>query len=150
MPPTLSYAELRELADEYMADDAIDWTESEVPAWTEAEARVYFEHMLKPSDEIAKWLPDRRPRETPARLRIVCFHNAGSSASVFTSERGGNAFNQSTHLELLAVELPARNKRVHEEGYTTMSALTEDLSKVLGRWRKGPHDQAGDGRRRAH
>ena len=54
---TLTTEELQELQEEYMADD-VELTEA-MCAWTAAEARVYFEHMLEPPppEEKKKWLP---------------------------------------------------------------------------------------------
>ena len=59
--------------------------ESSMCDWTEAQARVFFERMIKPvaADVWEKWFPHWSPPETLKRLRLVCFHPAGTSASIY-------------------------------------------------------------------
>ena len=142
MPLTLE--ELEDIQADCLADDVeIDF--EKMSLWDETTVREYFENggqlpaveakppaaagpMLPPvpEAEFKRWFPKWQKLEAP-RFRIICFHNAGSSESVWTGrglrtavdnpfvlhcrERGG---------ELLALELPGREARRAERRETEL------------------------------
>ena len=135
---------LEELQAEYMADDVE--IEPEMCDWSEAEARVFFEHFLKPTskEELSKWLPSWDAAgitDGAGVVRLVCFHNAGSSSSLWTSTSKKNAeaasayarnpFLATPNLDVMALELPGRGMRSKDEKFTSMDALSDALCKVL-------------------
>ena len=142
MPLTLE--ELEDIQADCLADD-VDIVFEKMSLWDETTVREYFENggqlpgvdtqppgaagpMLPPVSEaeLKRWFPKWKKVEAP-RFRIICFHNAGSSESVWTGrglrttvdnpfvlhcrERGG---------ELLALELPGREGRRAERRETEL------------------------------
>lgn len=70
-----------------------------------------------------KWL--RRFSSTAdARTRLVCFHYAGGSASMFRDWRLDD-------VDVVAVQLPGRDVRLAERPYRHMDPLVQDLLPVL-------------------
>lgn len=72
------------------------------------------------------WLPFRKPNPD-ARLRLFCFPYAGGGASIFrdwTSELG-------PEIEVCAVQLPGREQRIREPGFTRMEPLIDALETAL-------------------
>jgi medium-chain acyl-[acyl-carrier-protein] hydrolase len=135
----LTMDRLRELQEEAMADD-VDLEESML-AWTEAEARVFLESggtLRPPSPEAWRaWLPYwREPKRTP-QLRVVCFHPMGSSAIYWHAVDKHAATPQSSNpllsegVELLALELPGRERRRQEAPYESVHTLTDDIVTLL-------------------
>ena len=128
---------LSDLQAEYMADD-VELTE-EMTAWTEAEVRVFFEHMLRPTpaETWRLWFPGwRAPAET-FRCRAICLHNAGSSASMWTRNGMQHLANE-PRIELLAVELPGRGNRTQEPFFTSSAKACEALAEVLAPYLSQP------------
>ena len=131
---------LSDLQAEYMADD-VELTE-EMMAWTEAEARVLFEHMLRPTpaETWRLWFPGWcAPAQMP-RCRAVCLHNAGSSASMWTRD-GMQLLSNDPRIELLAVSrarcehLPNVSFRVADDyTETTLSGDTWSENVAHGVW----------------
>ena len=143
MPLTLE--ELEDIQADCLADD-VEIVFEKMSLWDETTVREYFENggqlpevgtqpaaaaagpMLPPvtEAELKRWFPKWKKVEAP-KFRIVCFHNAGSSESVWTGrglrttvdnpfvlhcrERGG---------ELLALELPGREGRRAERRETEL------------------------------
>ncbi len=72
------------------------------------------------------WLtcPQANPK---AKLRLFCFHYAGGGGLIF---RNWSAY-FSPSIELLAVELPGRGKRLREPPYTQLKPLIQALSLAL-------------------
>ena len=127
-----SLAEVEELRDEYMADDVE--LEEEMTTWSEAELRVYFERMLRPpsAEEWKRWVPDWKAPSAPPAVRLVCFHNSGSSASMFTALRDKiNPLTSAEGVEMMAIELPGRMKRIKESFFTRLRPLSEALCTLL-------------------
>ncbi|MGN2638355.1 thioesterase II family protein [Nocardia takedensis] len=73
-------------------------------------------------------LPDRR-------VRILCFPHAGGAASAFAGARA----DAPADLDLLPVQLPGRERRVHEPPFTELSALVADLDRWLSPYLEEPH-----------
>jgi surfactin synthase thioesterase subunit len=72
----------------------------------------------------AKWL--RRFGSTAdGRIRLLCFHYAGGSASMFRDWR------LSDDVDVVAVQLPGRDTRLAEPPYRHMDPLVADLIPVL-------------------
>ena len=64
------------------------------------------------------------PKEQPdAKLRLFCFHYAGSGASVFKDW----PYSFSPEIEVYAIKLPGRESRFIEEPYRRITELIEDL-----------------------
>ena len=122
------------------ADEATEYFESggqvePVPAGAAVEPAA---KMARPSDAtIKQWFPKWKPVEKP-KFRLVCFHNAGSSESVYT----GKGLRQTeenpfvTHCaskggELMACELPGREARRNEARETKLRPYCEALYPVL-------------------
>ena len=147
MPLTLE--ELEDIQADCLADD-VEIVFEKMSLWDETTVREYFENggqlpevdtqppaasgpMLPPvpEAEFKRWFPKWKKVEAPG-FRIVCFHNAGSSESVWTGrglrttvdnpfvlhcrERGG---------ELLALELPGREARRAERRETELQRYEE-------------------------
>ena len=127
--------------------------------WSKEQAAAYFESggadeppppppapppaapLPKPSDDVfKKWFPKWTPRQGGGcpKFRIVCFHNAGSSENVYTG-RGLRATVENPFVlhcretggELLACELPGREKRRAEPRETQLQPYCEQLYPVL-------------------
>ncbi len=67
-----------------------------------------------------------RPEEG-ARLRLFCLHHAGGAASWF---RGWQA-QLGSDVEVLPVQLPGRERRVHEPRFREMDLLVRELDRAL-------------------
>ncbi|MEL7039347.1 MAG: thioesterase II family protein [Cyanobacteria bacterium J06592_8] len=72
------------------------------------------------------WLTVPQPHPE-ARLRLFCFHYAGGGALVF---RNWSDYFPSS-IELCAIELPGRGKRLREPAYTDLQSLVQALSSAL-------------------
>ena len=80
-------------------------------------------------DVVNPWLA--REPSPGARLRLVCFHHAGGAASTFSTW----ASTLEPDIAVLPVQLPARERRVHEpcpgDLATLVAALDEALDETL-------------------
>ncbi|MFZ1028468.1 MAG: alpha/beta fold hydrolase [Limnoraphis robusta] len=72
------------------------------------------------------WLTCPQPNPK-AKLRLFCFHYAGGGALIF---RNWSAY-FSPNIELCAVELPGRGKRLREPPYTQLKPLIEALTLAI-------------------
>lgn len=74
-----------------------------------------------------RWFVVPRPLDIP-RLRLFCFPYAGGGAFAFRkwAERVPNG------VELCGVQLPGRESRFNEPGYTRLTDLVRDLAGVIG------------------
>ena len=158
----LTQEALEEIQAECMAEDiAIDF--ARMQSWNAERARDYFESggqesaaslaasaipskpaaplsLPRVSDELfKKWFPKRTLfTTTKPKFRLICFHSAGSSESIF-SGRGVRIKTDSpfvTHCkskqgELLACELPGREARRTEPRFTNLPTAAEALFKVI-------------------
>lgn len=82
--------------------------------------------LASPAEERSPWLETPRPRADP-RLRVFCIPFAGGSASVFRDwwralPRG---------VEVIAVELPGRGRRLLESPFSRLEPLVEALHAAL-------------------
>ncbi|WP_143267880.1 thioesterase II family protein [Amycolatopsis alba] len=73
-----------------------------------------------------RWLKGMGRRQD-ARIRLLCFHYAGGSASMFRDWQRLLPYS----VELVAVQLPGRADRFREAPYTSMTALVDRLVEVL-------------------
>jgi medium-chain acyl-[acyl-carrier-protein] hydrolase len=80
--------------------------------------------MPPPSDP---WLPYRKPRSQPARIRLFCFPYAGGGASMY---RGFSELFPQT-IEVCAVQLPGREGRLREAPIADISALVPKIADGL-------------------
>ena len=157
----LTQQQLEDIQAECVADD-IKIIFEKMSLWDEDTAREYFESggVLPPGatladppaaappsaaplppvsdEEFKKWFPKYQKSVAKPKFRLVCFHNAGSSESVWTGrgvrqtadnpfvvhcrEKGG---------ELLAVELPGRESRRAEKRETQLHKYAAALFPVL-------------------
>lgn len=95
----------------------------------------------KPSEEMLKlWFPAqaRTGFLKAPKFRIVCFHNAGSSESVYTGkglrQTSDNPFVLHCNKnggELLAVQLPGRDARRAEPRHRSLKPYCEQIYPVL-------------------
>jgi surfactin synthase thioesterase subunit len=67
--------------------------------------------------------------------RVFCFHHAGGTASVFTGWQREAGRAVSVH----PVQLPGRERRLHDEYPDDMAALVADLDAELSPWLEAPH-----------
>ena len=153
----LSLAELEDIQADCLADD-VEIVFDKMSLWDETTVREYFENggqlppaadedkqpvaaalMLPPvsEDELKKWFPKWQKAESP-KFRIVCFHNAGSSESVWTGRglrtKTDNPFVQHCRDkggELLALELPGRESRRAERRETELQRYAAAAFDVL-------------------
>ncbi len=63
----------------------------------------------------------------PARVRLFCFPYAGGSASIFRAWSSGLA----PEIELCAVHLPGRERRMMEPPFTRLAPMVETLAQSL-------------------
>ncbi len=84
------------------------------------------------NDELKKWCPAFKALSSP-RLRIVCFHSAGSAENIFTgmARVGGKRvpnllmqFAMENNIEVLALQLPGREKRRTEAFVSSARQVT--------------------------
>jgi surfactin synthase thioesterase subunit len=76
-----------------------------------------------------RWLKRFGPHTDRVRSRLVCFHYAGGSATMF--RRWPQLLPES--IELVAVQLPGRADRFLEPAYDRMKPLADDLVEVIVR-----------------
>jgi medium-chain acyl-[acyl-carrier-protein] hydrolase len=96
-------------------------TEDHLNSWQEIKGLVMMD-----TSAIQLWLPYWQPRPQ-ARLRLFCFPYAGGGASIF---RTWSELLPS-EIELCAVQLPGREKRLQERPYAQMSDLIPSLAVAL-------------------
>ena len=72
------------------------------------------------------WFPTRKPLTEP-RLRLFCFPFAGGSAAVYNTWGAG----MPAGVELCAVQLPGRERRLMEKPIDNLPALVDTLLPVL-------------------
>jgi medium-chain acyl-[acyl-carrier-protein] hydrolase len=88
------------------------------------------------------WFPAaaRQPRLTQPKLRVLCFHNAGSAENIYTApivSRGKRTPNEllgwaaPAGVEILAVQLPGREARRGEPVLTSCQAVAAALLPVV-------------------
>ena len=75
---------------------------------------------------MTSWLVCPKPRSNP-KLRLLCFAYAGGSAWIFRTW----AEQLPATVELCAIELPGRGKRMTEPALTTVAAIIETLGPEL-------------------
>ena len=75
-----------------------------------------------PRSPLARWLRVFTPRPN-ARVRLVCFPHAGASAGAF---REWSALLPSS-IELVAVQYPGRQDRVHETAVSDLATLADEI-----------------------
>ena len=75
---------------------------------------------------MTSWLVCPKPRSNP-KLRLLCFAYAGGSAWIFRTW----AEQLPATVELCAIELPVRGKRMAEPALTTVAAIIETLGPEL-------------------
>jgi surfactin synthase thioesterase subunit len=75
------------------------------------------------------------PPAPGAGPRVFCFHHAGGTASVFTGWQREVGRAVSVH----PVQLPGRERRLHDEYPDDMAALVADLDAELSPWLEAPH-----------
>ena len=143
-----------------MADD-VDIDLDKMSLWSSEEANAYFESggevapgaapagpppvtpvpwsPLPYEPNLKPWFPRlKMMTESAPKFRLLCFHNAGSSESVYS----GNGVRQKTpnpfvlHCtenggELYACELPGREQRRSEKRHTTLRPYCEALFAVI-------------------
>ncbi|GAA1510232.1 alpha/beta fold hydrolase [Sphaerisporangium rubeum] len=80
-----------------------------------------------PQDIDRRWLKRFGRADDTARIRLLCFHHAGGSASMYRSWR--QMLPRS--VELVAVQLPGRADRFTEPAHDRMTGLVGDLVDVL-------------------
>ncbi len=103
----------------------LDWTEF---GWS-------AEHGWAALDEnkARLWFPQAVRAPKPS-YRLVCLHNAGSAASIFTGTPHNNPFVKhckATNGELLAVELPGREKRHKQARFRSAREAAKHVLPVL-------------------
>jgi medium-chain acyl-[acyl-carrier-protein] hydrolase len=79
-----------------------------------------------PQDDLARWLPYRRPDGAPV-LRLFCFSYAGGSASAYRTWPKSLP----PSVEVSAVQLPGRERRMSETPIVRMDPLVDELARVL-------------------
>ncbi len=75
------------------------------------------------------WAPYYRPR-ADARLRLICLPHAGGSASMFHAWPDGLP----AQVDVVGVQLPGRETRIHEPPITKMDQLVPILADALRPW----------------
>jgi surfactin synthase thioesterase subunit len=74
-----------------------------------------------------RWLKCYGRRSSPAEIRLLCFHHAGGSASIF--RRWPELI--SPAVEPIAVQLPGRADRFAEPAFDRMAPLLAELAEVV-------------------
>lgn len=80
-----------------------------------------------PPAKIDPWLPYRKPRSIPARVRLFCLPYAGGGASMYRGFQ--EAFPQT--IEVCAVQLPGREGRLREAPVAALSTLVPQIADGL-------------------
>lgn len=84
--------------------------------------------IVAPRDTGAESTPSLAlPPNRVARLRLYCFHHAGGGASAFGEWRHALG----PHIAVQPIQLPGRERRVHEPRFTDMAQLTRELDAQL-------------------
>jgi surfactin synthase thioesterase subunit len=73
-----------------------------------------------------RWFPTRKPLPEP-RMRLFCFPFAGGSAAIYNTWPGG----MPAGVELCAVQLPGRERRLMEKPFDSLPTLVDALLPVL-------------------
>jgi medium-chain acyl-[acyl-carrier-protein] hydrolase len=73
-----------------------------------------------------RWFPTRKPLTDP-RMRLFCFPFAGGSAAIYNAWGAG----MPAGVELCAVQLPGRERRLMEKPFDNLPALVDALLPVL-------------------
>lgn len=83
--------------------------------------------MMRPSSlPVDPWFPTRRP-QPEARLRVFCFPYAGAGASIYN----GWSAALPAGVEVCAIQLPGRERRILEPPLKQIPALVDALEPVL-------------------
>lgn len=86
---------------------------------------------MKPNSQtqetLDRWLPYRRALSQPA-LRLFCLPYAGGSAAAYRKWHE----HMPGEVEVCAVQLPGRERRMREPAFTRMRLVVEELAHVLG------------------
>ena len=146
----LTEAELLDLQAYAMADD-VEIDLEKMSLWTAEQATAYFESggteepstgpaapsphpkLSKPSTaDLALWFPKYKPTGSTPKFRMICFHNAGSSESIYTGkglrQKEDNPYVkhcQAAGGEMLACEMPGREARHKEPRFKGSSGLRQ-------------------------
>lgn len=72
------------------------------------------------------WFPSLRPQQTPP-LRLICFPFAGGSAASFASWGA----QLPVHVELRALQLPGRSRRMNEPPCSSIAAFRDELLQAV-------------------
>jgi medium-chain acyl-[acyl-carrier-protein] hydrolase len=83
--------------------------------------------MARPEDCDRRWFKRFGRRDGPAELRLLCFHHAGGSASMY--RHWPRLLPPS--IEPVAVQLPGRADRFGEPAFDRMAPLVDELVEVL-------------------
>lgn len=83
--------------------------------------------MIPARDSDRRWLKRFGKRGEPAAVRLLCFHHAGGSASMFRHWPA----QLPAAVELVAVQLPGRADRFLEPAYDTMPPIVDELVEVI-------------------
>ncbi|MEV4706143.1 thioesterase domain-containing protein [Actinoplanes sp. NPDC049316] len=75
-----------------------------------------------------RWFKRFGRTDDTARFRLLCFHHAGGSASMYRHWRRLLP----ERIDLVAVQLPGRSDRFTERPHERMTALVDDLAEVAG------------------
>ncbi|NEO38499.1 MAG: SDR family NAD(P)-dependent oxidoreductase [Moorea sp. SIOASIH] len=78
------------------------------------------------ADKTNSWIAYHEPKPN-ARLRLFCFHPAGSNASIFQ----GWSKEVLADIEVLPIQLPGRQKRLKEKPFTDFATLIQVLGEIL-------------------
>lgn len=120
---------------------AINWTEDEIRMYFKTGEGPVVHARIPPADEATfrKWFPGLEPSKTAcgadARMRVLCFPNAGNAEDMYSGEGTGVRrapsplleWCRANHAECLAVQPPGRAMRLHEP----CAASCQDLAAAL-------------------
>ncbi|WP_394840161.1 alpha/beta fold hydrolase [Pendulispora rubella] len=82
-----------------------------------------------------KWMMTLKKASTPLRIRLFCFPYAGGSPELFRPWADG----LDEGVELVAVRLPGRGRRLREAPYSNWKALLDDTFAALAPYLSEPH-----------
>jgi surfactin synthase thioesterase subunit len=85
------------------------------------------DHTTDRAERERRWLKRFGPRRESARTRLLCFHHAGGSATMFRQWPQ----QLPPWVEVVAVQLPGRADRFLEPPYDRMKPLVDDLIEVV-------------------
>jgi len=141
--PMIDFDELDELEQKVEAKDEASAPKLEIDEALKAEIEAKAE-AKKASGAFDtycfKYKVQKFPLASP-KMRMICFHNAGSTESNFT--RPNTVFTnwilkEAKDVELIAVDYPGRNKLLKEKAHTSIETLAPDLLATL-------YDKVADG-----